>query len=94
MKCFTENFGRCFAHLQELQNKEKSENVKLTAAHQYHSAMTGQEEAHPGSKSPLTAAGSAETGSSHHLSRFSAVQGNHKIVPDSSGLGEPGSTSH
>ena len=29
MKCFTENFGRCSAHLQKVQNKEKSEKCEI-----------------------------------------------------------------
>ena len=29
MKCFTENFGRCSAHLQKLQNKEKSDKCEI-----------------------------------------------------------------
>ena len=33
MKCLTENFGRCSAHLDSYK-KKKMKNLKLTAAHQ------------------------------------------------------------
>ena len=35
MKCFTDNFGWCSAHLKKLKIKNYLTNVKLTAAHQY-----------------------------------------------------------